>query len=1274
MGSYRLVESYAADDTTVFVGGRSYPAPSLVEGDDGVRVMLLAAGQERIRVEHWVRANASGVGLLLQPHREDPELDLPGPDWRVVTAEEFIERRVEHPRTAEFEQPSWWPWDGEPPSYTELIENTGSLCSGFGARPGRREAERPPARFVHLHTHTEYSALDGLSTVEELVAAAVADGQPAQSSTDHGNVSSHPALQRACDAAGIKAIFGMEGYFQPDRFRRSRTWVETDPETGKEVKRSDAKEALYGYWHLTLLAQTQQGLRNLWAMSSESYRDGNYDGKPRLDWDTLERLNEGVIAGTGCLGGPICQALLDDDEEEARLRLARLLEIFDDRLYVELVAIDIPDQRRVNPQLVRLAREFGVPMIATVDSHYTHAHEKETHRTWLLLQPSVKEDSYLVTEHNFEHARTADEVEAALAYLGAEVVAEAMANTVRIAESCTARVEGELERPVYSRDPVREDAVRHDEVRLREMAMANWGRKVAGKGDEAVYRARFEREMGLLVSQMYCGYYLVTADLCREAKRRRILMGPCRGSGGASLVAYLVDITEVDPVAADMPFERFLTEERTDMPDFDMDFPASRRGELQQYLRERWGEDRVVLVGNHIRTAPKLAINDAVRALRGRVPYEVDPKQMKVVTEAIDDYAAGLAGATPKWDDIWEQVGHRIEPVRQRYPEVFELAGIICRRLKSYGTHASGVVISTSSSLADLPTRTEVKDGRVIKTVTQFDYRDLAELGYIKYDLLTLRTLDTIQVAIDLIRERRGREVDIYGWREEYDDPQVWGTLAAGHTLGVFQIEKKGGVKMTKRVKPASIADLSAINALNRPGPQDSGLAETYLRRRFGEEPVSYPDPRLEPVLAETYGAIVYQEQVMQAAVVLAGYSLGEADTKIRKILGKKLVEKAEEAGREFIRRAVEHGTDRAVAEALWAQISSFARYSFNKAHSWGYAVLGYWAGWLKEHYPLEFLTAVLSTVKADRVPEFVVEARRMGYAVLPPDVNESGPGFAPTELAVRYGLESVAGVGPVPAQLIVANRPYTSVEDFLARLVEPKGSKVNAGHVKVLAAVGAFDGVHPNRRQLERQLALVSDGADRRCRHRDDSVALGEDRLPCAFDWASEPDPPMVVKGPKGAKVSTPKPPPKRCTSACRQHSPVPLQDLVGEVAPYTAEDIRQRERAMLKVYLSSTPFDRLQPEDRELLHTVEQIEAGEEGEYVVAGIIGRVHVVHKGDKFGRVYAWVTLETESGLLECSCWADAFERYRQDLVEDSLVLAVVWKDSRGTTITGLAPA
>lgn len=1456
--------------------------------------------------------------------------------------------------------------------------------------------------FVHLHAHSDYSAFDGFSTVKSMVDWAVANDSPAQAVADHGIVAAHPELAKRCEDAGIKPIFGLEAYLQEDRFRRTRKWwVKIDPATGMEFEvdptdypeaerktlkeRTDSAEVRWGYEHITLWAMDEVGLRNLWAMSTESYRDGLFDGKPRLDYDTLRRHAEGVIASTGCLRGPLARPFLAGDEARMQHNLGRLMDIFGDRLYVEIHTNTLEDQVKVNHRSVQVARDYSLPMIACVDSHYTEADEDFLHGAWMQASQgkTIADDSDVFQSDDTYHMRTEAEVREALAYLGEDVVEEAVATTVALADRCTATIAGEPDPPVFSNaSDEHPDPVLRDFERLHELCMSNWDLLLTPQIEAGHYtleeaEARYEMEMSLLVERGFCGYYLVVADYVGWA-RKRSLVGPSRGSGGGSLLAYLARITGMDPLLYGLIFERFLNPGRTGLPDFDVDFETWIREPLKQYLRERWGEDYTLSIGTVMRLQPKGAFDAVDRVLRDTdvpTPEYADINRFKRAVE-VSDMAA--AGTDVSWDQFVTDHEDLVVELGQKYPEFMVLVEAFVGRVRGYGKHPAGFVISTRAPLTDLPQRL-ADDGSMI---SQFDHVALEILGYVKFDLLTIRNLDTINLTLRKIKDRYGIDIDPTTWTHEYEDPQVWEGLASGNTLGCFQIETKSGTEMTLRVNPRSLDDLSADVTLNRPGPMRAKLDERFIQRRHGREAVSYPDPRLEEALGETYGVPIYQEQIMAICQIVAGYTLGEADD-VRRILGKKKVEQVEAAGAKFIPAAVDRGMTQGDAERLWAQLAEFAKYGFNKSHAMGYSIISYWCvagrtriydwdaqeyttvskafkrgvsrvaaydeatgrtvpanvdrvvktgrkamyalrtksakhlyasgdhlvltdrgwvrlrdittedrvaserrvsvmepgrraaiaegmrsyweslpedeaqrriralndgqdfvfrsdrarqrwavmdqverqervaalidsatggtwaarrqgtspecghryaslnerevcrwfnrnglehesqvfiggrpadfrcqgvfiefdgvgrddayfeekfgdepyvvvrdraeldrdlgflrerelleaggvvtfepvvsveakgevmmydlvmkddphnflangvvvhntAWLKVHFPPLALAASLTTIKADRVPEFVTEARRLGYAIDLPCVNRSGVDFTPADISVRYGLAQVPGVGVATAAHIVEHAPYASVEDFRERAMG-KGSPVNAGHLRALALVGAFDDVVDNRRALVQQLTDEHTGVASTCIFKDES-AVGPGGLPCTFDWANEPDPPMVSKGRGKNKEWFPKPPPAKCTRACRNFTPPEPVD-PADIAPYGKADLRQIEREHLGTWITSTPFDRFDPEDLESLATATEIERGPVGrEYVCAAVVESVST--KVDRTSKTMAFVTLNIRDGLLRAVVFGSVYPEFKPYLVQDDLVLVVLRKSERGCQVQSVLP-
>lgn len=1293
----RLIENYpSTPGLTIQLAGRTYLDACLVEDEEGIRWMLTGLAEE-IYAPTWARAAAAGAAGIIVPG--SPLLDAAGMSQRhrAITTERFAENRTERPPNYVIDASAWSYFD-HVPTYPEVYE----------ARPGALVVATPTklSGFVHLHTHSEYSPLDGLSTIPEIVDQVVKHGQQAVAITDHGYCSGHPQLQTVANKAGIKPIFGIEAYFQDDRTLRS------DPENSKERNH----QIRFGYYHLVLMAMNQEGLHNLWAMSTESFRDGFYDKKPRMDWDTLRRHSGGIVASSACLRGPISGPILKDDEEGARRNLSRMLEIFGDRFYLEIQPNALAEQEKVNRALVVMAKDYGVPLVATVDSHYPTKEDHSAHEAWVALQTNsdVNDEGDLFAVNLDLYVQSEEEARRGLAYLGKAVVDESIANTVVIAEMCNASIGGKPTAPVYSK----KGGTDQDAKRLLEMCILNWRKTSAKEISQDDYIARFEREFDLLRKKGFCGYFLMVADYCRFAKESGILVGPGRGSGAGSLVAYLCDITEVDPLEADLPFERFMTEGRMSLPDFDVDFPASKKGVMLRYLRDKYGEQFVISIGTHLKLKSKGIIKDLGRSMmsvlteRERAAYDdavvsgyygatskaADAlrareaeisKDLATVSKIVTDAEAGTAGLGLAWDDLWIQFGDELQPYRDKYPVLFSMADKLVGRMKTYGKHAAGVVISTDKPLTGwLPLSAGETSEQM---VSQFDMGSLEALGLVKFDILTIRTLDTIQMAVDMILSRREVDVEIYDWKEEYRDPIVWDRIAAAETLGLFQIETQSGTRLCQRMGPLNLSELSDMITIVRPGPMRSGLTETYLRRRSGEEPVSFPDPRMEQVLGSTYGCMIYQEQIMQACILLAGYSSDEADD-VRKILGKKKVEQIGPAGQEFVSRANEWGgMDRNAAQHLWDQMAEFAKYSFNKAHAYSYTMITYWTAWLKFHYPVEFFVACLSTIDQDRIPEFVKEVRRTGYTVLPPDVNSSGKGFKAEPLAVRYGLDSIKGIGTVAVDDLVEGQLYTTL-DYFEEYAGRKGSKINAGVVMLLAKVGALDSLEPRRAGLVARLEAQKAGEDIRCVRKDEQVVfqismrpqeVGETadefekwkkdergKLPpdfCTFDWSTE-EPPV---NPRTGKKMPLKPLPKRCTRACRQYTaPSPMR--LGDVPDYTDEQIRTLEHDLLGVFLSSSPFERLESEDRKLTRdSAERLREGGSGNYMVSAIIMGARQT-KTRASQEDMAFLTLDTEVDTFEVAVFPKAWARMRESLQTGRLCYAVVKKDDRGISLGEIA--
>ena len=904
--------------------------------------------------------------------------------------------------------------------------------------------------FAHLHCHTEHSLLDGLTTVDQLVTRVSDLGQDAVAITDHGVVSGHLKLQNACEGTDVKPIFGMEAYFWPDRHSREKEKV------------PKGEKGRMPYQHLTLLAKDQVGLRNLWILSTLAWTEGHYY-KPRVDWEILEKHREGIIATTGCMNGAVASlyararsiAAEGDaryDPEEAEARIARFLGIFGDDFLAELHTFDDPTQRAVNAAVAEAAERFGIQTVAVSDSHYPERGDWFPHE--VLLATQFKKTLDDPDRYHYGpaqlHVMGENEVRERLAYLGEDLAAEAVRNAAEVAGRCGAVIRKERALPTFFETPKR------DREKLLDLAFESFDRRMERRGivgeGYAKYKARLLDELEVVLRKGFAGYFLIVHDLVSWAKARGILVGPSRGSAGGSLLSYALSITEIDPIEADLLFERFLAPDSDALPDIDIDFPVDRREEAREYLSMKYAG--VAAIGTLGKQRPKALLRDVARAL-GNVP-QPDIEGMARIVAATPKY---VESKELEWSDVMESQGDALADYARRHPQMFEMLETIGGHLRQAGVHASGMIVSKTPLLGNIPLRT--KDGEVR---TQFDMWDVQALGYTKVDVLGLRTLATL----GRVMEMAGFE-HFYDWQysgAHYADPEVYESLHGGKNIGIFQLESDGMRQLAKRHRPSSLEDLAEMVAIFRPGltrshDKETGLTlhEIFLRRRAGDMPPAVRHPSLEPIVGRTHGMFVYQEQIMRVVGDLAGYTPAERD-EIRRLLGKRLGQKMQAQREDFVRRAQEvSGLDEVTASAVFDDMEYFGYYGFNRSHAWGYGLLAHWCAWPKHHYPREFMTALFQTNPDDQVL-YTREARRMGIPVLGPDVRESGADFTLTEAgAIRYGLKAVKFVGSVPARKIVemgAKNSWTL--DFF--FGECESQKITKRTVEALLVVGALDGL----------------------------------------------------------------------------------------------------------------------------------------------------------------------------------------------------------------------
>lgn len=921
--------------------------------------------------------------------------------------------------------------------------------------------------FVHLHNHTDASVLDGLARTGALVDAAAAAQMPAVGITDHGTMAGTYAMWKAASSAGITPVLGVEAYLTPGTPRGDRTRVQWGAGGGDDVSGNGA------YTHATMWAATNDGLRNLFRLSSRAYLEG-YFYKPRADLDLISQHAAGVIATTGCPSGEVQTRLRLGQYEQAKAAAGQMAEIYEHGNYfVEIMDHGLAIEQRVTADLMRLAAELNLPLVATNDVHYVRADDAAAHDALLCVQAGALLSD--TTRFRFDasefYLKPADQMRALFADAPG-----ASDNTLLIAERC-AGVTFDENADLMPRFDV---PAGYDEATwfAQEVRQGLITRMPGGVPD--TYRDRADYEINVITTMGFPGYFLVVADFITWAKNNGIAVGPARGSVGGSLAAFALGITDLDPIRHGLLFERFLNPERMSKPDIDIDFEDARRGEVIEYVTAKYGADTVAQIATIGRVKAKSAIKDAVR-IHG-LPYAVGETLTKAYPAAVQGRDLPLAAA--------------FDPTHERYPEaadfraaaadaslaaVLETARALEGVQRSIGMHAAGVIMSREPLIDHVPVITAGSDG---PAMCAFEYPEAEALGLVKMDFLGLSNLTTIAEAIRGINARTGQQLDMEAVVGELDDPATYELLARGDTLGVFQLDGTAMRALLRRMAPTSFDDIAAVLALYRPGPMGANAHNEYADRKNGRSPVVPIHPELaEPladVLGPTYGLIVYQEQVMTIAQVLAGYSLGQADN-LRRAMGKKKKEVLDAEYASFAEGMRARGYSTAAVETLWAILLPFSDYAFNKAHSAGYGLISYATAWLKANYPADYMAALLTTHAGDKdkAAIYLAEARRMGLQIALPSINASHDAYTAHGDTIRMGLGSIKHVGAATVAAIITERdrggPYTDLVDFVYRQ-EPGVLKKRA--VEALIGAGAFDEFTPTRAAHTAALTAVLDAA----------------------------------------------------------------------------------------------------------------------------------------------------------------------------------------------------
>ena len=1047
--------------------------------------------------------------------------------------------------------------------------------------------------FVHLHTHSEYSLLDGANRIPDLVAHVKKLGMDSLAVTDHGNLHAAWSFYEEAKAQKIRPILGFEAYlaFGPRQAREKPPWAPA------------------AYSHLVLLARNRAGYKNLVRLTSIGFTEGFYR-RPRIDKDVLAEHAEGIVCLAACLSGEVSLHLRQGKYDEAKKSAEWFARTFgSDGFWLEIQQHGIPEERLVAEGMLRLGKELGVGVVATNDAHYLRREDAEAHDVLLAIGTGSDLDDPKRFRFTGQESYVKSEKEMRALFPDQP---EALANTARVAELC----EFDFEKKYFLPGFPRPAGYASDEELLDHLARGGAERRYGTPLPPEVAE-RLAYELGVINKAGYAGYFLIVQDFIAAARDRRIPVGPGRGSAAGSIVAYALGITNVCPLKFDLLFERFLNPERVSMPDIDVDFCFERRGEVIEYVRERYGRGSVGQIVTFGTMKARAAVKDVARVLR------IPPGEADRLTKLIPSgpaYALTIDEARKKVDELRELV--KANPA---YERLLDLSSRIEGISRHMSVHAAGVVIAPGPLAEYVPVCTAPTRGAGAAAdgedaiITQYEMGALEKVGMLKMDMLGLKTLTVIHDAVLMIAGRTGVDVDMDAI--PFDDPQVYELLRQGRTAGVFQFESPLATDMLRAMKCDRFDDLVASNALMRPGPLDAGMHSVFIKRKLGQEKVVYPHPSLREVLEPTYGVITYQEQVMRIANVLAGFTLAEADV-LRKAVGKKDPELIKQQLGRFSERAMALGHPRRLVDDLAAQIETFGRYGFNKSHSVAYSVLSYQTAWLKAHYPAEFMAALLSSEigNTDKVVQYINEARELGLEVLPPDVNESGFKFTVVgDRRIRFGLGAVRNVGWGAIESIIAARsegPFTGVADFVERI---DLRLCNKRVLESLVAAGACDSLGGHRKQLIEVLepALA------------EAQLLQQDREAGQASLFGEAD--------GGA--------------AAHQHR-ISLPD----IPPWTEAERLAREKEVLGFFISGHPLERFRDEV-ELFGTRTTATLGEWNEHQAS--IGAVVTAVKrqiSKKTGKEYARVVLEDFHGTAEAIVFPDAWAKLNQTIVADAALL------------------
>lgn len=1036
-------------------------------------------------------------------------------------------------------------------------------------------------QFVPLHLHSEFSLLDGAIKLKDLCNFAKENNMPAVAITDHGVMYGALDLYLEAKEAGIKPIIGCEFYVHNGDI------TERDPNNNPR-------------YHLILLAKNNTGYMNLVKLASDAACKGFYM-KPRINFELLKEHHEGVICCSACLGGEVLQNLLKGDYEEAKAVAKRYKDLFCEDYYIELQDHGLEEQKRTNPDLIKIAKELDIKMIITNDSHYLRKEDADWHDTLLCMQTqSMKdEENRFHFPNNEFYVKTVSEMRDAFKWLDSETFDQCIKNTVDIAEQCHVTIKWEAPLPDFPVPPNHTT-----DSYLEELVMQGLKRKYGEENITPELKERVKYELGIIEKMGFSAYFLITWDFIHYAKTHDIPVGPGRGSAAGSVVAYALDITDLDPIRHHLLFERFLNPERFSMPDIDTDFCIEKRGEVIDYVVRKYGEDKVCQIITFNTLAARNAFKSVARVFG--MEYAKSNKTASLIEDTIE--GSMIEGSELK--NLYDT-----DPEIKRVIDTAKcVEGMKC----GIGMHAAGVIISYKPLDQIVPVQPS-KDGIII---TQYHREILEKMKLLKMDFLGLRNLTMIHKTCKLVKMCQGIDVDIN--HIPLDDKPTYDMLVRGETVGVFQLESSGMTSLVKKLKPDVFEDLGALVALFRPGPLGSGMVDDFVERKHGRQAITYAHPRLEPILKDTYGTMVYQEQIMQIFQIMADYSLGQAD-QVRRMMGHKdPVAMAAQKGK-LVEGSAKYGMKKEEAEDLFEKIENFAQYCFNRAHSSAYAFVAYQTAYLKCHYPVEYLSALLSSVAGDqdKTQAYIEEALKYGIKVLPPDINKSYLEYAPDGKNIRFGLASIKQVGEGVIEEIIkereANGDYKSIYDYIKRL-DTKCS--NKKTLEGLIKAGAFASIEKSRKQLMDNIEYITATASKESKAKES----GQGSL---FDMLGD-------------------------TSAIEDAK----FQLSGSDEEYDARTLQNFEKEFLGFYVTSHPLSTIRDKLPFLMtHKITEIPEQPNDKIVtICGLITGVKQIPTKKDPTKFIRFVTVEDLSGKIEVIAFNGKIQEYGDYLQNEQRVI------------------